>query len=124
MCDDSYILELNKVISDISDFENKIISDYKKREQSYKQTMYKIFIVKGIIYYIKNNTSKKQNIRYMIPAGFNETIIRNLLDDYLNKKLITLEFVNIDRVMKLPQSFDIYWDNDYNLIQYLLSLHA
>jgi hypothetical protein len=62
-------------------------------------------------------------MRYVIPIGFNESIIKHLLDSYLSKKLITLQFVNIDKVTELPQSFDICWDNDDNLLQHVLSYY-
>lgn len=125
MCDDKYISELNKMRADISEFENKLISDYnlerENREQKHKQMLFKTLIIKGFISYFNHNKSTKKNIRYVIPFGFNESIIKDILDNYLNNNLITLQFVNIDSITSLPQSFDICWDDDDNLLQYLLS---
>ena len=87
----------------------------------YNFITYKINFIKSLICALKYNKSKNKNIRFSIPIKYNETIISNVLNDMIESKKFSLKFVNFDEKTLSHCSFDIDWNDNDELYNYLIS---
>lgn len=115
---DSHINEL--LLMGIDSLENiykkeiYFVSLYKHASLVHQYMMYKLFILKTLLYYFKHNRqTQKRSIRFCTPVFINENVLKhNILRDPFIEPDVLIEIT----FTETGNSFEIKWTNDYNVL--------